>query len=247
MSLRLKEGAFLLGDAHYSNLRPQLEDFLQDIKSKRLKPTQLILCGDIFDALFGGIPITKEVNQVVIDLINRISYEIEIIYLEGNHDFNLKAIFPNVKIFSISKQPVECEYNNKKILLAHGDKKTSFLYNLYTILVRNKFILFLLNILNNLTNNKIMQELNNYLAKKEDCNDFSGFNKFIKSRLKGIYKCDYFIEGHFHQNKSVKFDDFIYINLASFACNQRYFTVKSSEDLELMEEIYLKGDVYGTS
>jgi len=247
MFLRLKEGAFLLGDAHYSYLRPQLQDFLQDIKSKRLRPTQLIFCGDIFDALFGGVPITQNINQVVIDLINDISYDIEIIYIEGNHDFNLKNIFPNVKIFSISKQPIECKYNDKKVLLAHGDIETSFSYSLYATLVRSRFILFLLNGINKITNNKIIKILNNYLSKKEDCNNFDAFDEFIKSRLKGKYKCDYFIEGHFHQNKSVKFDDFLYINLASFACNQRYFTVKSSKELELMEEIYLKGDVYGTS
>ena len=246
MSLSIKEGAFLLGDAHYSHLRPQLEGFLQDIKSCKLKPTQLILLGDIFDALFGGVPITKEVNKNIINLINDISTKIEVIYLEGKHDFNLKNIFPNVKIFTISKQPVECNYKNKKVFIAHGDIESPVMYKVYTAIVRDKFVLFLLNILNNLSGNKIIMRLNDYLSKKEDCNKFTNFNEFIIRRLSGNYKCDYFIEGHFHQNKSVKFDDFIYTNLASFACNQRYFTVKSSQELELLEEIYLKGDVYGT-
>ena len=72
------------------------------------------------------------------------------------------------------------------------------------------------------------------------------FEEFIFKRVKSKYVCDYFIEGHFHQNRVVVFDKFRYINLGVFACNQRYFTVKSSKVLELMEEIYLKGDVNGT-
>ena len=247
MFLSIKEGAFVIADAHYSDNRPQLFDFLQDVKSNKLKPTQLIFLGDIFDSLFGGIPITKEINQKVIDLINDISNNIEIIYLEGNHDFNLKNIFPNIKIFPISKQPVECRYNDKKVLLAHGDIESSFSYRLYTSIIRNRFVLFVLNIINDISNNKIIEKLNYHLSKKDDCNEFTNFDEYIKRRLEDKYKCDYFIEGPFHQNKSVKFSDFIYINLASFACNQRYFSVKSVKELELLEKIYLKGDVYGTS
>jgi len=56
----LKEGAFIVSDAHYSHLRPELLPFLQDIQNKILKPTQLILMGDIFDALFGGVAYTQE-------------------------------------------------------------------------------------------------------------------------------------------------------------------------------------------
>ena len=94
----LKEGAFVVSDAHYSHLRPQLLDFLKAIHSKNLQPTQLIFMGDMFDTLFGGIPYTQIINKEAITLLNEISLEIELIYLEGNHDFNLKNIFPHAKI-----------------------------------------------------------------------------------------------------------------------------------------------------
>jgi len=247
MSLSIKSGAFLIGDAHYSDFRLELFDFLQDIKSKKLNPTQLILFGDIFDALFGGVDSTQDTNKDMVDLLNDISNDIDIIYLEGNHDFNLTNIFPKIKIISISKQPLECNYNSKKVFIAHGDIHSSFSYKLYTAIIRDKTVLYCLNIINNLLDNKIIKELNIYLNKKDDCFKFSGFKEHISKRIVGRYRCDYFIEGHFHQNKNIKFDEFLYINLPSFACNQRYFSVKSSEDLELMEEIYLKGDVNGTS
>lgn len=92
-NIEIKEGAFVVADAHYSYLRPHLLNFLKEIHSKKLQPTQLLFLGDIFDTLFGAIPYTAKINQEAIKLLNEISQEIELIYLEGNHDFNLKKYF----------------------------------------------------------------------------------------------------------------------------------------------------------
>jgi UDP-2,3-diacylglucosamine hydrolase len=247
MSLKLQDGAILIADSHYSHSKTELLDFFRDIRSKNIKTTQIILLGDIFDALFGGVDRTYQNNKVLIELIQEVSKDIEIIYIEGNHDFNLKDIFLDIKVFPIHKQPVLFKYHKKSVLFAHGDILSNTTYKIYTVIIRNKVTLFVLNLLNNLLNNKILNKLDLYLNKKNDCTEFTGFYSYILNRLDGSFKCDYFIEGHFHQNKNIKLDDFIYINLPSFACNQRYFTVKSSEELELIEEIYLKGDVNGTS
>ncbi len=233
----IKEGAFIISDAHYSSLRPQLLTLIQDIHLQKLKPTQLILMGDIFDALFGGVKYTHEINSEIIKLLNAIALKIEVIYLEGNHDFNLKGIFPSFVIYPISKQPVEALYENKKIYLAHGDFDGGTGYLLYTSIIRNSFILFILKTIDNLTSHSILKKLDNYLSKKDDCKDLKTFEKFIIKRLDKRYKCDYFIEGHFHQNKQFNVNGFEYINLGAFACNQRYFIVKSTKDKELLEEI----------
>ena len=116
-NIELKEGAFIISDAHYSSSRPQLLNFLKDIESKKLLPTQLILMGDIFDALFGGIKKTYDENEKAIDIINKISKEIEVVYLEGNHDFNLEKLFPNSKVYKISQQPLMCKIEDKKVNL----------------------------------------------------------------------------------------------------------------------------------
>jgi UDP-2,3-diacylglucosamine hydrolase len=234
--LEIKEGAFVVADAHYSHLRPQLLDFIKEIHSKELQPTQLIFMGDIFDTLFGGIPYTQTVNKEAIILLNEISMEIELIYLEGNHDFNLKNIFPHAKVFSISQQPLACGYNDKIVMLAHGDFGSNAGYKIYTTLIRNPFVLFFLSIVNFLSKNMILEKLDVYLGKKEDCREFTGFKEFIAKRVDKKYLCDYFIEGHFHQNKTLVFENFRYINLGAFACNQRYFIVKSSKEVELLEE-----------
>ena len=97
-------------------------------------------------------------------------------------------------------------------------------------------ILSVLNMINSILSNFIIKKLDNYLSKKDDCKEFIGLKKFISDRLVGKYDCEYFIEGHFHQNKTIEFEDFIYINLGVFACNQRYFIVKSLKEAELLQE-----------
>ena len=76
-NLELKEGAFVLGDAHYSHKRPELLEFMRAIHSKKLKPTQIIFMGDIFDALFGSISKTLQENEEAVRLIQEISQDIE--------------------------------------------------------------------------------------------------------------------------------------------------------------------------
>lgn len=234
--LEIKEGAFVISDAHYCVTRPELLEFIKAIHSKQLQPTQLILMGDIFDALFGSIEYTYIHNKEMIQLIKEIAQEIEVIYFEGNHDFNLQAVFDNLKIYPIAKQPVECSYKGKKVYLAHGDFDAPFGYKLYTFFIRNSIVLKILRIFDNFFNHVILNFVDRHLMKKDDCKELVWFDKFIQNRFIGRYDCDYFIEGHFHQNKQIKLQNMNYFNLGAFACNQRYFIVKSFKDNAILEE-----------
>jgi len=209
---------------------------MREIYTGRLRPTQLIFMGDIFDALFGGIPYTYEQNREVIELINHMATKIEVLYLEGNHDFNLEKIFPNIKVVPIKAQPLRGEYNGKKVLLAHGDFDGERGYRVYTALIRSRALLLFLKVVDDLLNHSIIKKIDSYLGKKDDCKEFVGFEEFIAKRLENKFRCSYFIEGHFHQNRSFQVASFEYINLGAFACNQRYFIVKSSQDKELLQE-----------
>lgn len=232
----IKEGAYLISDAHYSNLRPELLQFMQDIHSQKLLPTQLILMGDIFDALFGDVAFTQRKNLVMIKLINEISTMMEVVFLEGNHDFNVQEYFPNIKVYGIKEQPVFAMYGDKKVSLAHGDFDGDFAYKIYTYLIRNRFLVRFLTFFDSLFNHPILKKLDAYLATKDDCREFTNFFSFIESRSLDRFECDYFIEGHYHQNKSFDVQNFHYINLGAFACNQRYFIVNSSQSTDLLEE-----------
>jgi len=240
-NITIKEGAFFITDAHYSHLRPQFLEFIKAIELKQLQPPQIILMGDIFDSLIGEVSYTHRQNRTLIDLLNRLSQNIEIIYLEGNHDFNLHNIFPKIQIFSISQQPILVQYKKKKIYLSHGDFNADIGYKIYTSIIRNSVILSLLSFIDKIGNFFIMKKLDRYLSKKDDCKKLKNFPFFTEKRLNIKYSCDYFIDGHFHQNRRFQIADFIYINLGAFACNQRYFSVKLDNDKELLEEhIFLK-------
>jgi len=244
-SITIQEGALLISDAHYApTLRPQLLSFFQALNAQKIQTTQLLLFGDIFDALFGYIPYTYAQNKELVDLLNKLSLEIEIIYLEGNHDFQLQQFFPNIRVFSIEEQPLTCKYKNKEGFIAHGDFNGAFGYKLYTKLIRNKYLLQILKQIDDRIEHAIIHKIDAHLGKKEDCQEFRGFEAFIKEHISSYKEGDFFIEGHFHQNKTLEFDTLQYINLGAFACNQRYFRVKSSQDnqLKLQELQFKTGD-----
>jgi len=236
----LLEGAVVISDAHYSELRPQLLELIQAIHNRTVKATQLILMGDIFDLLFGPIKETHRRNETVINLINAISQTMEVYYFEGNHDFALQSLFPNVTIFPLSVQPVPFTFEGKKGYMAHGDFGEDFGYKLYTFLVRSKAVLYFLRMIDSLTNHALLKRLDAYLSKKEDCNDFTNFEAYVTKRLHAYEAKEiaYFIEGHFHQNSCFNITNFVYINLAAFACNQRYFIVQSKEERNLLHQVF---------
>jgi UDP-2,3-diacylglucosamine hydrolase len=174
-NLELKKGAIFIADAHYPNHGKEFLTLLQNIQSGKIKTSQLILMGDIFDLLVGTSIYLKDKFKTEIALIDSIAKNIEVIYIEGNHDFYLKPLFKNVKTIPIEQQPLTMQNKNKTIALSHGDKYCMNLsYKIYTKLIRNPIILKLIpqayakNKLKSMQNKKICKEIKdfNLLAKK---------------------------------------------------------------------------------
>ncbi len=242
--LVLHEDALFIADAHYSFKHPLLLDFLQEIHSKKIVTTQLILMGDIFDLLFTDIVLTLERNREVINLINVLSETIEIIYLEGNHDFNVEEIFPNIQVYPLSKQPVKAQWMNKHVALAHGDFGGERGYKVYTALIRNRLVQKILNSVDRLGNNFILNALDTKLKEKDDCRSIKGFETYVQKHLSQIdlSQYDYFIEGHFHQNIHLNMQKCRYINLAAFACQERYAVVRTDSECSMLKDVkFMKG------
>ena len=223
-AIKLLDGAILLSDAHYSFKHKALREFLKALRTQKIQTPQLILMGDVFDLLFGGIAKTITRNQDVVDLINTLSDNIEIIYLEGNHDFNLKEIFPGVQVFKLSEQPLECTFGKKKVGLAHGDFNAPLGYRFYTALIRNPFVLRILNLLNTLGKGFILNGLDRKLSAKDDCKEIPAFERYTKRHLLplDLNAYDLFIEGHHHQDVSFKIENTLYVNMPAFACGLKY-------------------------
>jgi UDP-2,3-diacylglucosamine hydrolase len=225
----LLDNHIIISDVHFNQKRLDVIPFLKKILDDQITTSQLILNGDIFDLLVGSIEYTITYNKSVIDLLNQISNKIEVIYLEGNHDFVLKNIFPNIKIFSIKEQPVIFKNKNNKIAISHGDIFTNDkLYDIYVSIIRNKVFLKLLNFIDNRINNKISKWIINNQINKNKCYNIKNFEKIAKSRIKEYKNLDVniIIEGHHHQNISIIDDNRKYINLAAFVCNKNYTKIE---------------------
>jgi len=219
MFLNLKEEAIIVADAHYPNHQKEaFLSLLNSIKTKELKIPQLILMGDIFDLLVGNSPYLKDRFKKEIELLDSIAKEIEVIYLEGNHDFYLKPLFKNIKVIPLQKQPLLGKFNDKTIAISHGDIFiTPLNYKIYTKVIRNPLILKILPDLIAKYKLKSMQ-------KKSLCKDIKNFKDIVKQKGK-LYKSDIIIEGHFHQGVVLN----NYYALPSFACNEKFAIVKNSK------------------
>lgn len=235
---RLREGALFISDAHFSQRRPKLLAFLKALYAQEIDASQLILMGDIFDLLFAPIGVTCKRNAEVIALINAISNLMEVIYFEGNHDFQIASLFPNIEVIPLSAQPKAFEYHGKRVMLAHGDYGSRLSYRIYTALIRSKVILHVLGLINTITSNGIVNKLDVHLQRKDDCKRIEGFEALIARRLENLNLEDvaYFIEGHFHQNRHFDVGALHYFNLGAFACNERYYVVKSNPYAVELEE-----------
>ncbi len=229
-NLELKEGAILISDIHFNQNRKEFEEFLNLIEIK--KPPQLLLLGDIFDLLVGQIDYTLKINKNIIEKLNKLSYEMEIIYFEGNHDFNLKEIFKNIKIISLKNQPTLFKFKKFKLIFSHGDINIGFNYKVFSKIIRNRYILVVLNFVNGkLLKDKISKNIFNWLEKKSICKKFFNFEQFIFKRLssfENLSNIDFLVEAHFHQGIEFKYKNLVYINMPSFACEKSFFIIKST-------------------
>ncbi len=229
----IKKGAIFIADAHanFSN-RKSFLFFLKMIKNGKIPCKQLFFLGDMFDFL-SDTTYTKKHYKIFINLINEISQKIEIFYFEGNHDFNLKEIFKNVKIFSFYEQVKIFEFENEKISICHGDNGLKWFEKIILCFRNKKFLLFW-DFVDKIFDFKISKFILNFQLKKKIYYDLQNFKQIIYPKI-GFYKTNLILEGHYHQGKILKFDEKIYINLASFGVSKIYYKADFEKGFVLKE------------
>ncbi|AJD05365.1 UDP-2,3-diacylglucosamine diphosphatase [Campylobacter lari] len=227
----IKENAIFIADAHENENRRGFWEFLQALKDKKIQTPQLFLMGDIFDLLIYEVKATHGFAKAYIDLLEELADEIEIIYLEGNHDFNLAKFFKKVKVFSIKQQPLLCEFQDKTLVkLAHGDIFLKPFLQFCLKSLRNHYLLFFLNFLNVISKEKITQKILKNQNKKQLIRKIPHFSTLIKERLKH-YNIGFVIEGHYHQDVFLEYENIKYLNLATFAYKESFFVVKYEPEI----------------
>ncbi len=224
MSIEIEEGAIFIADAHYPDHGDEFLEILKEIDKNNLVTKQLFLMGDIFNLLFGYSQYIKSFVQDAIDLLQKLSTKIDIYYIEGNHDFCLKNIFPNIKIYTIEEQPVKFRLNNQDVYLSHGDRyNTSLIYSIYTKLLRNRVtITLLLPFEKTIIDHRVKK-----LREKNICSKIKNFKTIIERIIEKYPQNTLIVEGHFHQNIILK----NYISLPSLACQKKIAIVKSGRFL----------------
>lgn len=233
MSFEIKSGAIFVADAHINSSRRDFVNFLKSIKDGKIKSSQLFLLGDIFDFLSDYAEFTQRFYAYEINLINEISKNTQIFYFEGNHDFNLKRIFPNVVVFDIYTQPVKfTDIYNNDVLIAHGDKFLPFISASVLLLLRNRYFLYFLNFIDKNIKFKISKFILKTQNKKNLSYKISNFKSVLMPKIHH-YNAKFIIEGHYHQGKELSINKKRYINLSSFACDQRYFIVEYGSNKQL--------------
>ena len=180
MPREIKQNALFVADAHYPHHGEAFLELLQQLKTKEISTPQLFLMGDIFDLLFGHNEYIQNFSKEAITLLQELSKELEIIYLEGNHDFCLKEIFPNIQVYSRAEQPLHFTLNQQDVYLSHGDKyETNFGYNLYSNVLRNKFTLTFLKTFEK----QIIDDRMAKLKVKKICKPFVNYKKRFEKIL----------------------------------------------------------------
>jgi UDP-2,3-diacylglucosamine hydrolase len=226
MYLNIKQEAIFVADSHYNEKNKQFLVLLEKLDKKHIKTTQLFLMGDMIDFISGESRYFVQENSDVINLINKLSNDMEIIYLEGNHDYNLEKLFPKVKVIKRENQPLFAKFENKTISLAHGDNFINWKYDLYCKFIRNTIFLRFMNFID--INYFISKKIENSLVKKNICHKMKNFEQIVSKRLKN-YNTDIVIEGHYHQGNSYLIDEKMYINIPSLCCQKKYIKIIDSK------------------
>ena len=226
MYLSIKQDSIFVADSHFNEKNRELLIFLEKVQSKEIITSQLFLMGDMIDFISGESRYFIKQNIEVINLLNKLSNEIEIIYLEGNHDYNLKSVFPNIQVIKRENQPLLAKFEEKTVALSHGDNFINWKYDLYCKFIRNTYFLKFMNFID--INFFISKKIENALVKKNICHKMKNFEHIVSKRVKN-YNTDIIVEGHYHQGNSYFIDEKMYINIPSLCCQKKYITIKNLE------------------
>ena len=231
----IKPGAIFIGDAHAGASRPQFLKFLRALRSAQNLPLQIFMMGDMFDFL-ANTTYVQRFYEEEIALINELSQKCEIFYFEGNHDFNLREIFPRAKVYPNAAQPAKfiCE-SGEAVQIAHGDLFLPRLTQFALLSLRNRAFLKFTDLLDRALKFKISKMILKSQEGKNLYKKMSNFKDIIAPKI-DFYAANLIIEGHYHQDEILYFGEKKYINLCSFGVRSKIYEVAKSEKFMLISK-----------
>nr|WP_314522486.1 UDP-2,3-diacylglucosamine diphosphatase [uncultured Campylobacter sp.] len=229
----IKPGAIFIGDAHTGASRPQFLKFLRVLCSAQSLPPQIFMMGDMFDFLANTTYVQRFYKEEIA-LINELSQKCEIFYFEGNHDFNLREIFPRAKVYPNAAQPAKfiCE-SGETVQVAHGDLFLPRLTQFALLSLRNRAFLKFMDLLDRALKFKISKMILKSQEGKNLYKKMPNFKDIIAPKI-DFYAANLIVEGHYHQDEILYFGEKKYINLCSFGAESKIYEVAKSEKFMLI-------------
>lgn len=240
MIYEINSDALILSDSHSQNNRMEL---IKKLKNLNPLPSQIILLGDILNLLVGSIKSSRKQNQYALQVLEELSKKTKILYLEGNHDFNLNPILKNAIKIKRGVQPIICRFKCKYLLLAHGDIFLGKKYEIYAKVMRSFGFLLLLKIIDFLSFGKVYEyiskKVQNKIIKTPDARKANlvmqkriiAYEKYMKKKN---IEVNYVIEGHFHIKEKMKRrgreKDFLYIAMPPYLYDKKIYTLNELMD-----------------
>ena len=118
--------AIIVSDIHLGSDNCQakdLVDFLDSIRERKLRTRRLILNGDVFDSI--DFRRLKKSHWKVLSTIRKLSDEIEVIWVCGNHDGSAEIVSHLVGVTVVDEIVVESA--GQKVLFLHGHRFDQFI------------------------------------------------------------------------------------------------------------------------
>lgn len=237
MCLKLNPDAIFIADSHFNPLNArELLDYLNHLQAT--PPSQLFLMGDIAQILLGNLKSSLKSNyELLIALDHLEKTGVQIIWLEGNHDFFLSAIkksnlLQKTQFIPRNKQPISVKYQDKIYLLAHGDKFLNLTYELYIKALTH--IPKLLEFIDYLSAGEVYLEIEKKLNDKPITRHCFHFFEFASKRIEAYRQLqipfDGIIEGHFHIGKKLQIHGINYLALPAFYFTHKGISIKTLID-----------------
>lgn len=209
--LEIRNDAIFIADSHTQNRRDSLILGLE--KLLKSPPSQIFLMGDISNILVGNLKSSVESNQRLINAIDLLTQKAQIIYFEGNHDFNLEGIMPSVIKIPRKNQPQLAHFGEKTALIAHGDIFLDKKYEIYIKILSAKITAKILQTLDWATFGRLYSFIEKKVQSKKIrlLQDENAIHTLIQRRIQSYQnyilrknlRVDFVIEGHFHLGKIV--------------------------------------------
>lgn len=112
-----------VSDLHIASKSDPLYASLLKLIRERARPGDtLILGGDIFDIFIGNKRIFRERYADFLGALrDALAHKVNVHYIEGNHDFQLGAVFRDLEGLKLHPRSVSLEIEGRRFFFAHGD------------------------------------------------------------------------------------------------------------------------------